>query len=145
MDGIQGAILGVKLKRLDGWIAARRARAALYRAGLADVAVDLPAPAAGEEHVWHVFAVRVADRDRVAEALAAAGIATGQHYPIPVHLQPAHADLGHRPGAFPVAEAIAASTLSLPLYPELAPAQVARVSRVLASIVGPRVTSHDAA
>ncbi len=132
MDALQGAFLGVKLRHLDAWTAARRAIAARYDHALADVP-GLRTPPAGlaGEHVYHVYAVRLAERARVAQALADQGIATGMHYPVPVHLQPAWADLGHRRGAFPAAERFAAETLSLPIYPELTPAQADRVSAAL--------------
>jgi dTDP-4-amino-4,6-dideoxygalactose transaminase len=135
MDGIQGAILSVKLAKLDGWIAARRAHAALYNEVLANAPVIPPAPAVDAEHVWHVYAVRARGgaRDEIAGRLAAAGIATGLHYPVPVHLQPAYADLGYRRGDFPISEALAESTLSLPMFPELTPLQIERIASTLTS------------
>ncbi len=137
MDAVQGAALGVKLPRLDGWNAGRRRIANTYQAALGGGGVGLPAGPIGADHACHVYAIRVPGRDAAREALARAGIATGIHYPTPVHLQPAYAHLGHRPGAFPVSEALARETLSLPLYPELGEAEVARVieevSRVTAA------------
>ncbi|MBF0629238.1 MAG: DegT/DnrJ/EryC1/StrS family aminotransferase [Magnetococcales bacterium] len=127
MDGIQGAVLGVKLPHLDGWNAARRSRAALYDALLAPGGVSIPRPPAHCEPVYHVYAVRLAARDRIQAALQARGVATNIHYPRPVHLQPAYADLGYGPGAFPHAEAAAREFLSLPIYPELTDDQVAEV------------------
>ncbi|MBK8175970.1 MAG: DegT/DnrJ/EryC1/StrS family aminotransferase [Rhodospirillales bacterium] len=144
MDAIQGAVLGVKLDRLEAWIAARRAIAAAYDAGLADVDAERPA-AAGDDHVWHVYAVRVRQRERVRGALTALGIATGMHYPIPVHLQPAYVDLGYRAGDFPQSEAMAAETLSLPLFPEMSEAQVHRVCAAMAQSCGQGVRDVDAA
>ena len=88
--------------------------------------VALPAPI-GEDHACHVYAVRVPDRDAVRERLHRAGIATNVHYPIPVHLQPAYAALGYANGAFPISEAFGRETLSLPLFPELSPDDVATV------------------
>lgn len=129
MDGVQGAVLGVKLPHLDAWNAARRRVAAAYDHGLSG-AVSRPA-AVGADHAAHVYAIRVAERDRLQADLARAGIQTGIHYPRPVHLQPAYAHLGHRRGDFPAAEAFAEETLSLPLYPELAPADVAEVISVV--------------
>jgi dTDP-4-amino-4,6-dideoxygalactose transaminase len=120
MDAVQGAVLGVKLKRLAAWTAARRRLAARYLAGLRRLPLRLPAPAPGRGHAWHLFVVRSPDRDRLRGRLAERGIETGLHYPVPVHLQPAYRHLGHRPGDFPAAEAIARQCLSLPLYPELA-------------------------
>src|SRR2546425_969693 len=124
MDGIQGAVLGVKLRHLEAWTEARRSRAAVYRQVLADVPVPLPGERPGARHGSHVVAVRVSQREMWRERLAAAGVQTGVHYPIPVHLQPAHLDLGYRRGDFPVSEAAADEVLSLPLYPELTDAQI---------------------
>ena len=147
MDAIQGAILSVKLAKLDGWIKARRTRAALYNALLADASVIRPPAAVDAEHVWHVYAVRVRNgaRDAVAQGLAAAGIATGLHYPVPVHLQPAYADLGYRAGDFPISEALAESTLSLPIFPELTDAQIERIASTLKSISSNAGDHADAA
>lgn len=127
MDAVQGAVLGVKLPHLDGWTKARRAVARRYDANLATAGLRAPPSGPAGEHVYHVYAIRTAERDRVRRQLAEAGIATGIHYPIPVHLQPAYQDLGYRPGDFPATEAFAAETLSLPIYPELTAAQVDRV------------------
>jgi len=130
MDGIQGAILRVKLRYLNGWTAARQSRAARYREVLAGTAATAPAVRPGSTHVYHVFAVRLDRRDEWRAHLAAAGVQTGVHYPVPVHLQPAYEDLGYRAGAFPVAEAVATEVLSLPLFPELTDAQVDRVGEI---------------
>ena len=130
MDGIQGAILRVKLGYLEAWTEGRRNRAARYRKALAGTCVSLPAERPDVRHVYHVLAVRVPQRDRWRERLTQAGIQTGVHYPIPVHLQPAHADLGYRAGDFPVSEAVAADVLSLPLFPELTDAQIDAVAGV---------------
>jgi dTDP-4-amino-4,6-dideoxygalactose transaminase len=120
MDGLQGAILRVKLRHLDAWTEARRARAARYDALLADVpAISTPWTHPGSRHVYHLYTIRSARRDRIRQELAARGIGTGLHYPIPVHMQPAWADLGGRPGDHPQAEAAAREVLSLPLYPEM--------------------------
>jgi len=123
MDGIQGAVLEVKLRHLPAWTEARRKVARIYDRLLAGSGIATPAKPAGLEHVYHVYAIRSAARDRLAEGLAAAGVATGLHYPRPVHLQPAYADLGYRQGDFPVAERLAREMLSLPIYPELAEEQ----------------------
>ncbi len=134
MDAIQGAILAVKLAHLDRWTEARRGHAAHYRELLAGSGIALPHEAAGCRHVFHVFAVEVDDRDHARDQLAGAGIATGIHYPAPVHLQPAYRDLGHRRGAFPGAERFAGATLSLPLYPELRPDQVERIAEAVLAV-----------
>jgi dTDP-4-amino-4,6-dideoxygalactose transaminase len=131
MDALQGAILRVKLRHLDDWTAARRARAARYNTLLADAGVRLPFEAEDRRHVYHIYAVRSADRDALQQALSKQDIQSGLHYPIPVHLQPAHADLGYRRCEFPNSEAAAQETLSLPLYPEMTEAQVDAVANAV--------------
>jgi len=129
MDGIQGAILRVKLRHLEAWTKARRAHAAHYNSLLSDARdVRAPVECAGRRHVYHIYAIRSRDRDGLQRALQAEGIQTGLHYPIPVHLQKAHADLGHRRGDFPQSEAAAGEVLSLPMYPELTARQVEQVA-----------------
>ncbi|MDI7860722.1 DegT/DnrJ/EryC1/StrS family aminotransferase [Rhizobiaceae bacterium n13] len=129
MDGIQGAILRVKLRHLEDWTEARRAHAAHYTSLLAGVkSVKTPIEAADRRHVYHIYAIRSRDRDGLQHALRAEGIQTGLHYPIPVHLQKAHADLGYSVGDFPVSEAAAAEVLSLPIYPEMTSRQVEQVA-----------------
>ena len=124
MEGIQGAILRVKLRHLEAWTRARIAHAAAYDRRLDAQGMARPAsPRGGERHVYHVYAVRVPRRDAVRQAMVEAGIGVGMHYPIPVHLQPTFAELGYRPSAFPAAEAFAAETLSLPLFAEMTEAQ----------------------
>jgi dTDP-4-amino-4,6-dideoxygalactose transaminase len=118
LEGIQGAVLRVKLRHLDRWTEARRAVAAHYDRALAGV-VPTPREADWARHVYHVYAIRTPERARWQQALAERGIQTGIHYPIPVHLLPAYADLGHRAGEFPNAERAAEEVLSLPMYPEL--------------------------
>jgi len=136
MPAIQGAVLGVKLPYLEGWIAARRRLAQHYRRALAGVpGLRLPAERPGTRHVYHVFAVRVPDRDRVRAALAARGIATEIHYPAPVHLLPPWAGLGYRAGDLPNAERLARETLSLPLYPELAESDADTVADALRDVL----------
>jgi dTDP-4-amino-4,6-dideoxygalactose transaminase len=132
LDSIQAAVLLVKLRHLADWNAARRAAAACYDALLADIdGVTLPETLAGNEHVWHLYVVRVPERDRVLSALEAEGIGAAIHYPSPVHLHGAFHDLGYRAGDFPVAEAATAEILSLPLFPEITSAQQERVVDVL--------------
>jgi dTDP-4-amino-4,6-dideoxygalactose transaminase len=129
MDGIQGAILRVKLRYLEEWTEARRAHAARYTSLLRNAAnVKTPVEATDRRHVYHIYAVRSTDRDSLQRALQANGIQTGLHYPIPVHLQKAHADLGYSTGDFPVAEAAAGEVLSLPIYPEMSRRQVEQVA-----------------
>lgn len=139
MEGLQGAILKVKMKHIEAWTEGRRRAAALYDQALAGVpGVTVPdggRAEAGLRHVYHVYAVRVAERDRVQAALTAAGVASGIHYPIPVHLQPAYAEFGYKPGDFPVAERLGAEFLSLPMFPELTPDQIDTVARALRAAV----------
>jgi dTDP-4-amino-4,6-dideoxygalactose transaminase len=119
MDSIQGAVLDVKLRHLDDWTRARQAVAANYLKGLADADFVLPKVPKGREHVWHLFVVLHPRRGEIKDALQAAGIGTGLHYPIPVPLLHAYAHLGHRRGEFPVSERIADQCLSLPMFAEL--------------------------
>lgn len=129
MDGIQGAVLGVKLRHLERWTEARRARALEYSALLANSAVvGVPEEMSGRRHAYHIYAVRSTDRDTLQGHLQASGVQTGLHYPIPVHLQAAHTDLGYRRGDFPHSEAAAREVLSLPIFPELTSVQVERVA-----------------
>jgi dTDP-4-amino-4,6-dideoxygalactose transaminase len=128
MDGIQGAILRVKLRHLEAWTEARRARAADYARAFAGSSVMTPIERPDCRHVYHVYAVRLSNRDATRAALHAADIQTGVHYPIPIHLQPAHADLGYTRGDFPVSETIASQVLSLPMFPEMTTEQVQAVA-----------------
>ncbi|MBZ9936036.1 DegT/DnrJ/EryC1/StrS family aminotransferase [Mesorhizobium sp. BR1-1-16] len=130
MDSIQGAVLDVKLPHLDRWNSQRRRVANLYHDGLRGP-LGLPAGPIGLDHACHVYAVRTADRADLKAALGDAGIATGIHYPVPVHLQPAYAQLGYHAGDFPVSEALALQSLSLPLFPELTDDQVAFIIDVV--------------
>ena len=134
LDTLQAVVLSAKLRRLAGWNAARRAAAARYDELLSgcDAAVR-PRTLDGNEHVWHLYTVRVPERDRVLKELHAAGIGAGIHYPAPIHLTPAFSGLGYAEGAFPVAEQAARDLLSLPLFPEITAAQQERVVSVLAS------------
>ena len=128
MEGLQGAILRVKLRYLEQWTELRREHGRQYTKLLTGSAVAAaPVEAAGRRHVYHIYAVRTADRDGLQRILQAEGVQTGLHYPIPVHLQEAHADLGHRAGDFPQSEAAAREVLSLPLFPEMTATQVEQV------------------
>ncbi|QIO55871.1 DegT/DnrJ/EryC1/StrS family aminotransferase (plasmid) [Rhizobium leguminosarum bv. trifolii] len=132
MDAIQGAILRVKLRHLEAWTEARRTHARRYSSLLAGSTVlTTPVEAADRRHVYHVYAVRSRDRDGLQRLLSAEGIPSGLHYPIPVHLQKAHADLGYQAGDFPVSEAAAREVLSLPIYPEM---PVRHVDQVVAAL-----------
>jgi dTDP-4-amino-4,6-dideoxygalactose transaminase len=119
LDAIQAAILQAKLPHLERWVGLRRQQADRYRELLAGLPVELPAEAPWARHGYHLFVVRVAERDRVRAELIAAGIEAGVHYPVPIHLQPAHTGLVKVPAALPNAERLAGEILSLPVYPQL--------------------------
>ena len=131
LEGIQGAVLGVKLPYLDGWTEKRRSRAALYRELLAGSGMEVNQEAESRRHVYHIFSVFHPERDRLQAHLTQHEIQSGLHYPFPIHLQKAYASLGHKQGDFPVSERIAATQLSLPMYPELRDDDVRRVVEVL--------------
>jgi dTDP-4-amino-4,6-dideoxygalactose transaminase len=138
MSGFQGAVLDIKLKYLDQWNAARRAHARRYVERLTGLPqIGLPLMDDELESVFHLFVVEVDDRDRLAARLKTEGIDTGLHYPVPVHLQPAYADLGLRPGSFPVSERLARRCLSLPMFPELNDEQVDYVCGRLRAALAP--------
>jgi len=128
LDTMQAAVLGVKLPYLDGWNASRRRAAATYADLLADLPLVTPAAADDAEHIFHLYVVRVADREALMDHLKSKGIATGLHYPIPIHLQPAYAELGYKRGDFPVTEEYAELIVSLPIFPELDDDKVAYVA-----------------
>ena len=139
LDTLQAVVLSAKLARLRGWNAERRAAAAVYDELLADAeGVRLPTTLAGNEHVWHLYVVRVDHRDDVLRHLQEEGVGAGVHYPTPVHLTPAMGHLGYGPGRFPVAERAAQQILSLPLFPGITRSQQERVADVLRQAV--RVT-----
>jgi dTDP-4-amino-4,6-dideoxygalactose transaminase len=127
MEGMQGAILRVKLRHLPAWTRARREHAAAYQELLVNSGVQTPIEAPYSTHVYHVYAVRTTDRVSLQRTLQSHGVSTGIHYPIPVHLQPAYADLGHGVGSFPESERAANEVLSLPMFPELTPTQIEQV------------------
>lgn len=131
MEALQGAILGVKLRYLERWTEARRTIVDKYNQILADSGVGLPTEMPWARHVYHVYTLRTKDRDALQAALQLEGIQTGIHYPVPVHLQPAYADLGYARHAFPQSEKTADEVLSLPLYPEMTDGQIRSVSQAL--------------
>jgi dTDP-4-amino-4,6-dideoxygalactose transaminase len=133
MDEMQGAVLSVKLRHLDAWNIARTKKASYYKTRLENSGLRLPLESPERRHVWHQFVIRSPHRDRLRDELAKAGIGTGLHYPIPLHLQPAYRYLGHCPGDFPVAEQVAKECLSLPMFPELEENEIDRVCHVLDS------------
>ncbi len=131
LEGIQGAVLRVKLKHLERWTDARRAAALRYDACFLGSAVIAPLEMQYARHVYHIYAIRTARRAVCQQALQACGIQTGIHYPTPVHLLPAYADLGYRAGQFPHAERAANEVLSLPMFPELTPDQIETVANAV--------------
>jgi len=131
---LQAAFLNEKLPYLDEWNALRMRAAALYDDMLSSADVVLPVGHNGRTHVYHLYVVRVSDRDQVRQELSERGIQTGIHYAVPLHLEPAFAHLGYEAGAFPVAEKAAASIVSLPMYPYIEFDEVARVSEALGEV-----------
>jgi len=135
LDAIQAAILRVKLKRLTGWNESRRMIARLYNEGLADIPeIALPHEEPHAASAFHLYVIRTRRRDELRDKLKERGIATGVHYPHPVHLQRSFAFLGHSQGSFPVSEMLADQVLSLPLYPELEPDSVRYICEQIRSI-----------
>ncbi|MCL4788641.1 MAG: DegT/DnrJ/EryC1/StrS family aminotransferase [Verrucomicrobia bacterium] len=131
MEGIQGAVLGVKLKKLNDWTAGRRRVAHRYHDLLKDTPLQLPREAAWAESVYHLYVVRHPRREELKKHLEAHGVGCALHYPLPLHLQKCYASLGYKEGSFPVAEKAARECLSLPIYPEMTDAQVQRVAEVI--------------
>jgi dTDP-4-amino-4,6-dideoxygalactose transaminase len=137
LDAIQAVVLRAKLRRLAQWNASRRAAAARYDALLADVEqVVRPKTLAGNEHVWHLYVIRVPTRDVVWKKIRDAGIGAAVHYPRPIHLEGAMQHLGYRAGDFPVAERAASEILSLPMFPEITEEQQVRVVKSLKAALG---------
>ena len=134
MDGIQAAVLSVKLRRLDQWNGHRRRVAGWYEQQLRDVSgVFPPTPTEWAEPVWHIYAAQHHERDALRAHLNEHHIQSGVHYPKPIHLQPAYAHLGYRKGTFPEAEALARRQLSLPMFPDMTEPQVTRVAEAIRS------------
>ena len=134
LHSMQAAVLGVKLKHLDDWNEKRRQLAARYQANLEGSGFWMAATDPDCEPVYHLFPIGCKDKETVGKALSEAGIGWGQHYPIPVHLQPAFSYLGYSEGDFPVAEKLMRTSLTLPMFPELKQEQVDEVCEVLKSI-----------
>lgn len=128
LDSIQAAILEVKLKNLDKWNKSRKKVAQIYNKLLKGLPIIAPSIPEESDHVFHLYVIRFEKRDDLAQYLTTKGIATGLHYPIPIHLQKAYKDLGHKKGDFPISEKLASEILSLPIYPELKDSQVEFIS-----------------
>jgi dTDP-4-amino-4,6-dideoxygalactose transaminase len=136
LDTIQCAILMAKLPHLAAWNAGRRDRAAEYGRLLSGVeGISLPYEPSWSRAVYHLYVIRTADREGMIEHLKTAGIGTGIHYPIPLHLQKAYAGLGYSQGDFPVAERVAGEILSLPMFPQLTAEQQGRVAEEVESFL----------
>jgi len=142
LDAIQAGILHVKLKHLPEWNRRRRERADYYRElfGSEVNAVTVPKELPETRSVYHLYVVRTKDRTQVQESLRQANIATQIHYPIPLHLQAANADLGYREGDFPVSEEVATEILSLPMYPHLEPGQQRHIVKTI--LESPAIQRH---
>jgi dTDP-4-amino-4,6-dideoxygalactose transaminase len=136
MEGIQGAVLGVKLKHLTAWTARRRQIAHRYHELLAGLPLQLPREAEYAQSSWHLYVVRHSRRNELKEHLEKHGIGCAIHYPLPLHLQKCYASLGYQAGDFPVAEKAARECLCLPIYPELTDQQTERVASVVKSFFG---------
>jgi len=136
MEGIQGAILRVKLRQLETWTEARRLHAARYEQLLANAGVRTPSARSYGRHVYHIYAVRLLQRDDLQQALHEQGIQTGIHYPIPVHLQKAYSNLGYKAGEFPHSENAAKEVLSLPMFAELKVEQQDQIAAVVCQMKG---------
>jgi len=128
MEGIQAAVLRVKLRYLERWTEARRAHASLYTRLLTGSEVTPPYETPEARHVYCVYSVRSSRRELLIERLRARQVQFAIHYPIPIHLMEAHADLGYRPGDFPASERAAEQVLALPIYPEMTQEQVEEVA-----------------
>jgi dTDP-4-amino-4,6-dideoxygalactose transaminase len=134
MEGIQGAVLRVKLKYLETWTEARRTAANHYNRFFAGSGVQTPQALPHNRHVYHIYGIRTTERQKWQDQLQAQGIQSGIHYPIPVHLLPAYADLGYKAGQFPHSEKAAAEELSLPMFPELTERQCETVANAVKSL-----------
>ncbi len=130
LDTLQAAVLRVKLPRLEGWNEARRQAAQHYDKLLADTPVKAPKVAPYSKPIFHLYVIQTPNRAKLQAAFDVNQVSWGIHYPIPVHLQPAFADLGYKTGSFPVTEALAPRILSLPIFPEITAPQIERVARV---------------
>jgi dTDP-4-amino-4,6-dideoxygalactose transaminase len=136
MDGIQAAILRIKLRHLERGNQLRRFHAAYYNRAFNGIEeIVAPAEAACVRHVYHIYAIRVLDRDEIMRFLAEKGIGCGIHYPVPIHLQEAYRCLRYERGAFPIAERCATEFVSLPMFPELTPAQLEMVAQAVIEAV----------
>jgi dTDP-4-amino-4,6-dideoxygalactose transaminase len=139
LDSIQAGFLDVKLAHLQGWTELRRAAAKRYNEIFKSVSgVITPFEPAGSKPVYHLYVIRISNRDHVQEQLTKAGIGTGIHYPVPIHLQKAYADLGYQKGDLPVTEMLASEILSLPMFPHLTVEDQQRVAQEVVKAIDSR-------
>lgn len=137
LDTLHAAVLGVKLAHMEEWNAARRAIAAKYDAALSEFGwLTLPAEITGGRHIYHLYVIQCDRREELRRYLSDNGIGVGIHYPVPLHLQPAFRSLGYGAGDFPVAERLADSILSIPMYPEMTAAQQQRIIETIGAFGG---------
>jgi dTDP-4-amino-4,6-dideoxygalactose transaminase len=136
LDAFQAAVLRVKLRNLPKWNESRRRLAALYRQGLEGLPVVPPQEAEDVAHVYHLYVIRTESRDELMRHLEGLGVSCGIHYPVPIHLQKAFADLGMESGSFPVTERLSGEILSLPMYPEMAGSDIDRVCEAITGFFG---------
>jgi len=142
LDTLQAAILQVKLRHLDLWNSNRQRAASWYASELAGAGIKAPSVRDGATHVYHLYVIESQERDALQMRFNAAGVSTGIHYPLPIHLQPAFAYLGYRKGDLPHTEQIAHRLLSLPMYPELMPDQVSRIAEIARSRPAAEKAAH---
>ncbi len=145
LPAIQAAVLRVKLPHLDAWNQARQMRAATYAELLSELDITLPGAGPERTHVYHLYVIRSGDRERLREHLRLSGIATGVHYPLPVHLQTYYRHLADGPGSLPCTEAVVGEIVSLPMYPELTRGQQRRVADALLEFAGLNATGEPVA
>jgi dTDP-4-amino-4,6-dideoxygalactose transaminase len=136
LDALQAAILAAKLPRLDAWNEARRGHVALYNRLLAGCDVTIPYEAAGVRHIYHLYVIRVRNRDTLVSHLRRKGVGAGVHYPIPLHRQPAYMKRGYSDVSLPHTEKAAREVLSLPMYPELTHEQITYVAQAVRELAG---------
>jgi dTDP-4-amino-4,6-dideoxygalactose transaminase len=136
LDSVQAVFLNAKLRHLDAWNQRRISVAGMYDNHLGDIpGIRLPVVAGYGKHVYHIYAIRVKNRDRILEGLISAGVSAAVHYPVPLHLQPVYRHLGYRRGDFPVAERVCRDVLCLPIHPHMTKKQIIYVAQTLKRLV----------
>jgi dTDP-4-amino-4,6-dideoxygalactose transaminase len=135
MDSVQGAVLNIKLKKLDEWNSLREQQAQMYSELLSGAPIKLPTFYEDSRSVWHCYVIVSDRRDQIKSRLLEAGVETGLHYPVPIHLQKAYSSLGHKAGDFVASEELSRNCLSLPIYPELTEQQVRAVVKAMEEAV----------